>query len=119
MNLKPNIISKNHKKYVKYSSFSELKEELIKLRLQVHKQKGLIALKDRSIQKLSEEIDILRYQLKLKDYTPNTKVYELATISDLKLANEFVQSFYNPFYEIEIIEQDDVYKLIKSKKNNE
>lgn len=110
-------VKSNNKKFVKYSSYEILKDESMKLSMRVHSLEVELALRNKSISKLEREIKRLRYQIKLKDYTPNTKSYEITTISDLKLAKEFVESFYDPNFNIEIQEVDDNYKLIKTKKN--
>ena len=105
------------KRTIKYAKYREVVEELNRLKLQAEKQKELLTQKTETITAQQTEINILRGRIDKEVYKKPLKRYVLDTLGDYLDAKEFVDNYYNPFYEV-TIDQDEQgnYQLIKKAK---
>lgn len=105
------------KRTIKYSKYREVVEELNRLKLQAQTQKELLTQKTETITAQQTEINILKSRIDKETYTKPLKRYVVATVGDLKIAQEYKKNYYNPFYEIslELLENGN-YQLIKKAK---
>ncbi len=105
------------KRTIKYAKYRQVVEELNRLKLQEQTRKELLTQKTETITALQTEINILRGRIDKETYKKPLKRYVVATVGDLKIAQEYKKNYYNPFYEIslELLENGN-YQLIKKAK---
>jgi hypothetical protein len=105
------------KRKVLYSSYKRVKEKCIQLEILTEKQKILLTEKTERLDYLYKELNSLQLKYDGIQYKPNKVSYEVKTVKDYKEAQNYISSFYNPFFELSIKHNSDgTYTLIKNKK---
>ena len=105
------------KRTIKYSKYREVVAELNRLKLREQTQKELLTQKTQTITAQQTEINILRGRLDKEVYKKPLKRYVVATVGDLKTAQQYKENYYNPFYEVSLEQlENGNYQLIKKAK---
>ncbi len=105
------------KRKVLYSSYKKVKEKCIHLEVLTEKQKILLTEKTERLDYLYKELNNLQLKLDGIEYKPAKVSYEITTVKDYKEAQNFISTFYNPFFELSIKHNSNgTYTLIKHKK---
>jgi len=105
---------KTKKRTVNYSSYKKVNDKKIKLELLEVKLKDQLATKTALLTELYSKVNILQSKITSLEYSTPKKTYIIGTIKELKQAQDYKNNYYNPFYNIEISENENgTYKLTK------
>jgi len=105
---------KTKKRTVNYSSYKKVNDKRIKLELLEVKLKDQLATKTALLTELYSKVNILQSKITSLEYSTPKKTYIIGTIKELKQAQDYKNNYYNPFYNIEISENENgTYKLTK------
>jgi len=108
---------KTKKRTVNYSTYKKVNDKRLKLELLEVKLKDQLATKTALLTELYSRTNILQSKLTSLQYSTPKKTYIIGTIQELKQAQDYKKNYYNPFYNIEISENENgTYTLTKIEK---